>query len=150
MRPSQVAQSYANISIDLRHTCLVQTRNVGLRIPRSLHSGSGKPHRKDHETTSPRIYVNRRTPSCSIFEFSRFECTRQKRVASFTIKSTADARKARAVRKAAPLRNNIPAAKVRRNSELFSIYGKNVLFCSYIYTSMPFSINIWHSRVILI
>jgi len=26
------------------------------------------------------IYVNRRTPSCSLFEFSRFECARQKRV----------------------------------------------------------------------
>lgn len=46
---------------------------------------------KDYETTSPRIYVNRRTPSCLHYEFSRFEYTRQKRRFVFN-KSTADAR----------------------------------------------------------
>ena len=105
---------------------------------------------KDHETTCPRIYVNRRTPSCSNFEFSRFRHTRQKRVASFTIKSTADARKARAVRKAVPLRTNFLCAKVRNNSELFGFYKKNVLFCSYIQTSMPFSMKTCTSLVIRI
>jgi len=66
------------------------TKNVSLRIPSLCVQALEMALRKDYETTSPRIYVNRRTPSCSIFEFSRFERTRQKRNASISIKSTAE------------------------------------------------------------
>ena len=118
--------------------------------PTSLYLGTGTPYCKDHETTSPRIYVNRRTPSCTINEVTSFKYTRQKRVASYFQKEYCGCTYARAVRKATPLRNNFLGAKVRNNSELFGIYKKNVLFCSYIYTSMPFSMNTCISLVIRI
>ena len=63
----------------------IGTKNVG-HHPTSLSQGTGKPDCKDYETTSPRIYVNRRTPSCTMCEVSSFRLTRQKRNASFPIK----------------------------------------------------------------
>ena len=83
---------------------------------------------KDYETTSPRIYVNRRTPSCLLFNFPDSDVQDRSASLRFSNKSTADARKARAVRKAAPPCDNFPCAKVRNNSEILSNNGKNVLF----------------------
>ena len=105
---------------------------------------------KDHETTSPRIYVNRRTPSCLlILNFP--DSSAQDRSASLQFPlRVLRVHVCKSSKKSRTSIQHFLVAKVRRNSELFSIYGKNVLFCSYIYTSMPFSINIWHSRVILI
>ena len=45
------------------------TKNVGLRIPSLCVQALEMALRKDYETTSPRIYVNRRTPSCPILKF---------------------------------------------------------------------------------
>ena len=76
----------------LAQLCLgKQIKKVSLRIPylnrQALESLQGR-----HETTSPRIL---REPSHSVlplFEFSRFGGTRQKRNASISTKSTANAR----------------------------------------------------------
>ena len=65
---------------------------MGLRIPKSEPLGSGKTLHTDNETTSPRIYVNRRTPSCMLMNFPDSDF--QDRSASLRIsnKSTAGAR----------------------------------------------------------
>ena len=74
------------ISIDSISVSRFNHKESELAYPTISTPGLWNAARKDYETTSPRIYVNRRTPSCLLIEFSRFECTRQKRVASFSIR----------------------------------------------------------------
>ena len=89
MRPSQAAlyyiDSYSALGFNHKERGPAYPTISILRLWNALQ--------KDYETTSPRIYVNRRTPSCLHFEFSRFEYTRQKRVSFVFNKSTAGARR---------------------------------------------------------
>ena len=64
----------------------------GLAYPIAFEYGSGKTSHKDHETTSPRIYANRRTPSCMLLNFPDSTHKTEARQLRFTNKSTADAR----------------------------------------------------------
>ena len=78
MRPSQEALYI----FDCRFILRIMNKERELAYPTISILRLWNAVQKDYETTSPRIYVNRRTPSCLHFEFSRFEYTRQKRVAS--------------------------------------------------------------------
>ena len=82
MRPSQEALYI----IDCRFALRIMHKERELAYPTISILRLWNAVQKDYETTSPRIYVNRRTPSCSIFEFSGFRCTRQKRVASIPLR----------------------------------------------------------------
>ncbi len=55
------------LAVALGLSC-TDTKNVGYH-PTSLNLGSGKTLHTDYETTSPRISVNRRTPSCMLLNF---------------------------------------------------------------------------------
>jgi hypothetical protein len=56
----------------------------------------------------------------------------------------------KAVRLTMPLHRNNLGAKVRNNYEIMTNIPKILLFSSYIYTSMPLSMKMQHSRVMRI
>ena len=85
MRPSQ-----ATFSIILSFA--LGYKESELAYPKVFEYGSGKTSHKDHETTSPRIYVNRRTPSCMLLNFPDSTHKTEARQLRFTNKIAADAR----------------------------------------------------------
>lgn len=115
------------------------TKNVGLTIPR-LYTRLWKAFMEDYETASPRICVNRRTPPCHILNFPD------------------SVYKTEALRFSFP-RNEyclwlstavISGANIRKICHKWFSDKIFLLFRGHRNTSMPLSINIWHSRVCLI
>ena len=104
-----------------------------------------EPSYTDNETTSPRIYVNRRTPSCLLLNFPDSRVQDRSASLRFPIR-VLRVHVCKSSKNGRDTSQLVLGAKIRNNYEI-NLLNIKILAFIYMNTSMPFRPKIQHSRV---